>query len=226
MDFKKRGHFDSIKKETYNQFLESRIMVELLEKLQQTTDSELDRDGSLMARDRARAAAMIEKVAEQRGVYSQVEALLDDLLETKCDEVDGAVRELMVSRGMMLSPAIDNGAGKDDDMAKMADHRQARGKETRGAGEGHRDGTGEQGVVMKDGESAISDHTVGTKVKGTGTLEGINLGLEVGQLGVESDVHGNSLSKQSLVQGSPESVVLGSDRAVVDVVEMANAEVV
>ncbi|KAF8249614.1 hypothetical protein K440DRAFT_522692, partial [Wilcoxina mikolae CBS 423.85] len=99
-DFKKRGHFDSIKKEVFAQFYGSDIMVQLRERLEDSTDSELTRDPSLMARDRGKAAAMIERSIDHRGVYKIAEDNFNELLDSRRDEVEDIIRELMLARGI------------------------------------------------------------------------------------------------------------------------------
>ncbi|KAF8534040.1 hypothetical protein BDD12DRAFT_446743 [Trichophaea hybrida] len=112
-------------------------MVQLRERLEDSTDSELTRDPSLMARDRGKAAAMIERSIDHRGVYKIAEDNFNELLDSRRDEVEDIIRELMLARGI-IKPTQDttigdeigehlNGAKEVVDEAKMSDMKMDNG---------------------------------------------------------------------------------------------------
>ncbi|KAI5816300.1 complex proteins associated with Set1p component shg1-domain-containing protein [Pyronema omphalodes] len=105
-DFKKRGHFDTIKKQVYAHFCGSDAVEELQKRLTEHTDSELNRDPSLRVRDRGKAAVLIERSAIQKGVYQIVEDKFKELLESRRTEIEAYMKELMVAQGM-LDPSDD-----------------------------------------------------------------------------------------------------------------------
>lgn len=112
-DFKKRGHFDTIKKQVYAHFCGSDAVEELQKRLTEHTDSELNRDPSLRVRDRGKAAVLIERSAIQKGVYQIVEDKFKELLESRRTEIEAYMKELMVAQGI-LDPSDDLPSFDDD----------------------------------------------------------------------------------------------------------------
>lgn len=128
--YKKRGHFDALKKDLFTQFQDSEVKAGFLELLEKTVDGELDRDPSLMVRDRAKAAVMLERMADKKDVYRTVEDLMEKLLAEKAPELEGIMRAFAggdAKGGDMSNGATPAGEDEQKDGEK--------GAETHGNGE-------------------------------------------------------------------------------------------
>ncbi|KAL7270055.1 hypothetical protein RUND412_007252 [Rhizina undulata] len=98
--YKKRGHFDSLRKDLFARFNDSEAKPALLTSLERTVDREIDRDPSILARDRTSAARILEGVVERTHAYEDVERVLDELLAEKRAEIEAMIRAIMVAQGL------------------------------------------------------------------------------------------------------------------------------
>ncbi|TGZ80563.1 hypothetical protein EX30DRAFT_372193 [Ascodesmis nigricans] len=105
--YKKRGHFDQVKKDLFSAFLESPIKAEFSADLKIAVNAELDRDPSLMARDRTKAAAMIERSADANGIYDRVEEFVDEIVKQRRTEIEGMAKALCVARNITPNAAAE-----------------------------------------------------------------------------------------------------------------------
>jgi len=103
-DFKKQGHFDLIREAMLRRVAAMSDGEALRERLEHVTSSELDRDGSLRARDRWRAAAKIEEKASTGGVYDSINAKVAELLDAD-GAIEDIMKEIISSRGLPLGDA-------------------------------------------------------------------------------------------------------------------------
>ncbi|KAJ4362565.1 Nucleosomal histone H3-Lys79 methylase [Neocucurbitaria cava] len=85
--FRKKGQYDSIRKELMNQYNAGPAKDELLNALKELVDSETDRNPSLLSRDPKMATTLIEGAGERSAIYGNimttVNTLLDRLIETQ-----------------------------------------------------------------------------------------------------------------------------------------------
>ncbi|KAJ4323327.1 hypothetical protein N0V94_001943 [Neodidymelliopsis sp. IMI 364377] len=83
--FRKKGHYDSIRKDLLAQFEASPAKADLLAALEELVDRETDRNPSLLSKDPRVAATLIEGAGERSDIYGKitqtVSTLLDQLIE-------------------------------------------------------------------------------------------------------------------------------------------------
>ena len=91
---KKKGEFDAIRKKVWAAFEDSDAQLELTKNLEKVAESEIDRDSSLLSRDRRTAAPLIEGAVDRSGVYRDVEARLDALILEHLDHVEVIARSI------------------------------------------------------------------------------------------------------------------------------------
>lgn len=91
---KKKGEFDAIRKKVWAAFEASDARLELTKNLEHIAESEIDRDSSLLSRDRRTAAPLIEGAVDRSGVYRDVEARLDALILEHLDHVEVIARSI------------------------------------------------------------------------------------------------------------------------------------
>ncbi|KAL9056004.1 MAG: hypothetical protein Q9162_003183 [Coniocarpon cinnabarinum] len=92
--YKKRGSFDSLRKSVWSSFEASLSKSTLAEDITTLAENEIERNPTLLAKDRRLAAPLIEGAAERSGVYSKVESDVEDLIESLLGDAGSELREL------------------------------------------------------------------------------------------------------------------------------------
>lgn len=98
-NFKKKGHFDELRKRVYQRFTEEGED-RFIEALRAIVDAEVDRDPSLSVRDRSSAADIIGRVVEREGAYAAVDAIIDRMLEE--EDLSGEIERINRNEAVRL----------------------------------------------------------------------------------------------------------------------------
>ncbi|KAI4197476.1 MAG: hypothetical protein LQ346_002990 [Caloplaca aetnensis] len=91
---KKKGHYDTVRKNVWSQFIESDAKNFFKDRLTELADAEIDRDPSLLSRDRGKAATLMQGAVDRSDVYKTVEISLDRLISAHLNHVIEAGREI------------------------------------------------------------------------------------------------------------------------------------
>ncbi|KAL8989060.1 MAG: hypothetical protein Q9177_001971 [Variospora cf. flavescens] len=91
---KKKGHWDRLRKEVWSQFEASDAKVSFNERLNELADAEIDRDPSLLSRDRGKAATLMQGAVDRSDICKSVELSLDRLISKHLDHIFAAGREI------------------------------------------------------------------------------------------------------------------------------------
>ncbi|KAL8763202.1 MAG: hypothetical protein Q9184_000919 [Pyrenodesmia sp. 2 TL-2023] len=91
---KKKGHYDTVRKNVWSQFVESDANNNFKDRLHELADAEIDRDPSLLSRDRGKAATLMQGAVDRSDVYKTVEVSLDRLISAHLSHVLEAGREV------------------------------------------------------------------------------------------------------------------------------------
>ncbi|RPA78740.1 hypothetical protein BJ508DRAFT_416348 [Ascobolus immersus RN42] len=97
--FKKKGHFDALRKELFQRLLSSPAHATLLEALETITAKELARDPGLRHRERGKAASLLEGAVERSEVYDNVEKALLDMIKGERGNIEQLVRKIWGEMG-------------------------------------------------------------------------------------------------------------------------------
>jgi len=127
--FKKRGEFDALRKKAYAQFETSDAKTTLTTSLTELAEAELERNPSLLAKDRRQAAPLIEGATERSEIYRIAEKDVDRLIDEFVSVADGKLREIRreVAGDEVAEKEERRGGKGDEEYALDADmRRQAR----------------------------------------------------------------------------------------------------
>ncbi|MCJ1401011.1 hypothetical protein MMC11_004223 [Xylographa trunciseda] len=91
---KKKGEFDSLRKRVWSQYAESDAKTAFTTSLTELAETEIDREPSLLSRDRGKAATLIEGAVDRSTIYKTVEANIDALIAEHISKVELAAREI------------------------------------------------------------------------------------------------------------------------------------
>ncbi|PWW79570.1 hypothetical protein C7212DRAFT_275827 [Tuber magnatum] len=97
--YKKRGHFDSLRKDIYQSFTDTDTKLHFITALEKIAGAEIERDPSLLARDKGKAAELIEATVLRGDTYSNVEKAVEELLAARRAEIEGMLRGIMEEQG-------------------------------------------------------------------------------------------------------------------------------
>ncbi|OQE47411.1 hypothetical protein PENCOP_c001G00093 [Penicillium coprophilum] len=92
--FKKKGGFDSVRKQIWADFNDGEIRTDFTNKLVALAESEIDREPALLSRERGKAATLIEGAVDRGDVYKSVEDSIDQLASKHLDFILESVREI------------------------------------------------------------------------------------------------------------------------------------
>ncbi|KAI4251811.1 MAG: hypothetical protein LQ352_004639 [Teloschistes flavicans] len=92
--FKKKGEYDVLRKKVWAQYLESVDKQRFNDRLNELADAEIDRDSSLLSRERGKAATLMQGAVDRSDVYKDVELCLDRLISEHLDHILAAAREI------------------------------------------------------------------------------------------------------------------------------------
>ncbi|KAI9759761.1 MAG: hypothetical protein M1835_000319 [Candelina submexicana] len=124
--FKKNGGFDSSRKRVWAEFVEDDAKTRFTTSLTDLAESELERDSSLLSRDRGKAATLIEGAVDRSGIYKSVELDVDAFISKHLEVVTRTLRELRKSEvGEEIAASEEKtGTKSDDEYAREAERRQ------------------------------------------------------------------------------------------------------
>ncbi|EKV06777.1 Arginine rich protein [Penicillium digitatum] len=92
--FKKKGGFDSVRKQIWAEFNDGELRTDFTNKLVALAESEIDREPALLSRERGKAATLIEGAVDRGDVYKSVEDSIDQLASKHLDFILESVREI------------------------------------------------------------------------------------------------------------------------------------
>ncbi|OJD13107.1 hypothetical protein AJ78_06389, partial [Emergomyces pasteurianus Ep9510] len=92
--FKKKGGFDSVRKKIWAEFSESEAKNSLTSSLIEMAESEIDRDPSLLSRERGKAATLIEGAVDRSDLYKSVEGAIDAISSNHLDYILDSLRTI------------------------------------------------------------------------------------------------------------------------------------
>ncbi|KAI9830473.1 MAG: hypothetical protein M1826_004710 [Phylliscum demangeonii] len=123
---KKKGNFDRLRKEVWAKFLEGEAKASFTAALTSLAESEIERDPSLLSRDRGKAATLIEGAVDRTDIYKTVEVAVDALIEEHIGQVEAALREI---RELAVGPEAAgqeraSGSKTEEHYAREADERR------------------------------------------------------------------------------------------------------
>lgn len=91
---KKKGEYDTIRKQVWSQFTEGEEKAAFSKSLHELAEAEIDRDPSLLSRDRGKAATLMQGAVDRSDIYKNVEKALDDLIAKNIGHIIKAGREI------------------------------------------------------------------------------------------------------------------------------------
>ncbi|MCJ1337972.1 hypothetical protein MMC09_003256 [Bachmanniomyces sp. S44760] len=91
---KKKGEFDALRKKIWSLYTDSDAKIAFTQSLTELADSEIDREPSLLSRDRGKAATLIEGAVDRSDLYKTVEATIESLIAANVGHVENAAREI------------------------------------------------------------------------------------------------------------------------------------
>ncbi|KAJ5795757.1 uncharacterized protein N7518_004297 [Penicillium psychrosexuale] len=92
--FKKKGGFDSVRKQIWAEFNDGELRTDFTNKLVALAESAIDREPALLSRERGKAATLIEGAVDRGDVYKSVEGSIDQLASKHLDFILESVREI------------------------------------------------------------------------------------------------------------------------------------
>lgn len=97
--FKKLGGFDSARKRTFTRFDEGEHKEAFIKAMHDLAEQELEKNPSLLAKDRRQAAPLIEGKAERANLYATAEEVVDQYIDDMFgDEAEEQLREIRRSQ--------------------------------------------------------------------------------------------------------------------------------
>lgn len=94
--YKKRGHFDTLRKDIYQNFADSEAGKSFTLRIEQTTTKEIERDPTLLVRDKSSAAELLEGFVG----LTEAEKEVDRMLAERRFEIEEKVRGIMRENGV------------------------------------------------------------------------------------------------------------------------------
>ncbi|KAL8710043.1 MAG: hypothetical protein Q9220_005314 [cf. Caloplaca sp. 1 TL-2023] len=91
---KKKGEYDTLRKKVWSEFADSEAKKSFNEHLNELADAEIDRDPSLLSRDRGKAATLLQGAVDRSDIYKGVETSLDQLISEHLNYILAAGREI------------------------------------------------------------------------------------------------------------------------------------
>ncbi|KAL8739407.1 MAG: hypothetical protein Q9190_007794 [Brigantiaea leucoxantha] len=91
---KKKGEWDALRKKVWSEFIESDEKKAFTERLNELAEAEIDRDPSLLSRERGKAAAMMQGPIDRTDIYKSIESSLEDLIAKHLNHIYEAAREV------------------------------------------------------------------------------------------------------------------------------------
>ncbi|KAH0547586.1 hypothetical protein FGG08_000311 [Glutinoglossum americanum] len=124
--FKKKGEFDKLRKHLWGKFTESNAKASFTSSLTELAESEIDRDPSLLARDRGKAATLIEGAVDRTDIYKTVDAEIDALINENLAQIEATVRAVRREEIGEASAADEERRGNktEDDYAREAEEKR------------------------------------------------------------------------------------------------------
>lgn len=140
--FKKRGQFDALRKEFFQRLLSDPAHTQLQESIRTLAMAELSQDKALRARDRGKAASLLEGVMERGEIYEDVTKYFDASLEAERKRIEKMVRDVYKDLGGELSD--------EEEETQEEDKTEDRKEETR------KDETMKEEEVLKEEDEATA----------------------------------------------------------------------
>lgn len=94
---KKKGKYDSLRQRVWSQFAESEEKAAFTKSLNELAEAEIDRDPSLLSRDRGKAATLMQGAVDRSDIYKNVEKALDELIAKNIHHIIEAGREIRLA---------------------------------------------------------------------------------------------------------------------------------
>lgn len=91
---KKKGDYDALRKQVWSQFIESEEKAAFTRSLHELAEAEIDRDPSLLSRDRGKAATLMQGAVDRSDIYKNVEKILDGLIARNIHHIIKAGRDI------------------------------------------------------------------------------------------------------------------------------------
>ncbi|KAF1986592.1 hypothetical protein K402DRAFT_454233 [Aulographum hederae CBS 113979] len=92
--FKKKGGFDSVRKGAYSKFEQGDGKANLLSSLEDIVEAEIDKNPSLLAKDRRHTAPLVEGAVERSSVYDDASAQVDAYVQELLGQAEKMLREI------------------------------------------------------------------------------------------------------------------------------------
>ncbi|KAI2295304.1 hypothetical protein LOZ03_001171 [Ophidiomyces ophidiicola] len=118
--FKKKGGFDNARKKIWAEFNESEAKKSFIESLTQMAESEIERDTSLLSRERGKAATLIEGAVDRSDLYKTVDRAIDKISTNYLDDI------LEVLRSIRRQDAGDEIANSEEQRGNTTDEEYGR----------------------------------------------------------------------------------------------------
>ncbi|RMZ89259.1 hypothetical protein DV736_g3509, partial [Chaetothyriales sp. CBS 134916] len=94
LKFKKQGGYDALRKDVWKSFITSDAKTALTDQIHGVAEAEIDKNPSLLSRERGKAATLIQGALDRSGVYQDVESMIDTEISKHLDNVLDAVRDI------------------------------------------------------------------------------------------------------------------------------------
>ncbi|EFE29791.1 uncharacterized protein ARB_03132 [Trichophyton benhamiae CBS 112371] len=92
--FKKKGGFDAVRKEVWAKFNDSDAKNSFTASLIEMAESEIERDPSLLSRERGKAATLISGAVDRSDLHSGIEETVDAIISNHIDEILASLRKI------------------------------------------------------------------------------------------------------------------------------------
>ena len=92
--FKKQGGYDTLRKQVWSAYANQDTKDALSEAIREVADIEIDKNPSLLARDRSKAATLMQGAVDRSTVYSDIEAQIDAEIAKHLNVVLESVRDI------------------------------------------------------------------------------------------------------------------------------------
>ncbi|RMD40579.1 hypothetical protein DV735_g4544, partial [Chaetothyriales sp. CBS 134920] len=94
LKFKKQGGYDALRKDVWKSFINSDAKTALTDQIYAVAEAEIDKNPSLLSRERGKAATLIQGALDRSDIYQDVESMIDTEISKHLDTVLGAVRDI------------------------------------------------------------------------------------------------------------------------------------
>ncbi|KAI4163430.1 MAG: hypothetical protein LQ342_002937 [Letrouitia transgressa] len=91
---KKKGVWDTLRKRVWSEFIEGEDKKIFTERINELAEAEIDRDPSLLSRERGKAAAMMQGPIDRTDIYKGIESCLERIIAKHLGSVHEAAREV------------------------------------------------------------------------------------------------------------------------------------